>query len=58
MATYYCNQDTGSDAAAGTSGAPFLTLDKALTVAAANDTVVLAPATVDYVWASKTLPMA
>ena len=56
MATYYCNQDTGSDAAAGTSGAPFLTLDKALTVAAANDTVVLAPATVDYVWASKTLP--
>ena len=42
MATYYVNASTGNDSNDGSSGTPFLTLAKCVTVAAANDTFNLA----------------
>lgn len=49
MATYYINADTGNDTTGtGASGAPWLTLNKACTVAADGDTIVLQTATNVY----------
>lgn len=57
MATRYANADTGNDTTGtGTSGAPYATLDKAITVSSDNDTVILQQATTDYVFQNDTIP--
>jgi hypothetical protein len=47
VAHYYVDATTGSDANAGTSAAPFKTITKALTVAAAGNTIKVRPGRYD-----------
>jgi hypothetical protein len=57
MANIYVNIDTGNDTTGtGAVGAPYQTLNKGITVASANDTVILAPSTTDYAWLTDTIP--
>jgi hypothetical protein len=56
MAVKYVNSVTGLDVNAGTAVAPYETLDKAISVVAANDTIILAATATDYSTSVKTLP--
>lgn len=56
MATYYIDKTLGSDSNSGTSASPYQTINKGIAVASANDTLILAPSTSDYVWTTQSLP--
>ena len=56
MAVKYVNSVTGLDVNAGTAIAPYKTLDKAISVVAANDTIILVATATDYSTTVKTLP--
>lgn len=58
MATYYCDIENGNDTTGtGSSGNPYKTLSKGLSVISTNDTLILAPSdTTDYDAAYKSMP--
>ncbi len=56
MAVKYVDSVTGIDTNAGTAIAPYMTLDKAISVVAANDTIILVATATDYSTSVKTLP--
>lgn len=56
MAVKYVNSVTGLDVNAGTAIAPYKTVDKAISVVAANDTIILVATATDYSTSVKTLP--
>jgi len=56
MAVKYVDSVTGIDTNAGTAIAPYMTLDKAISVVAANDTIILVATATDYSTSIKTLP--
>jgi len=55
MPTYYINADTGNDSTGtGTSGAPWKTISKAHTSAAAGDTIICQDSVAAYTWGNQT----
>lgn len=51
MASYYISMDSGNDTTGdGTSGNPYKTLDKGMSVLSAGDTLYIATSTTDYLW--------
>lgn len=57
MSNIYTDSVLGNDTTGtGAIGAPYKTLDKSLTVATTNDTILLVPQSTDYVMTPKTIP--
>ncbi len=57
MANIYCDSVSGNDTTgAGTSGNPYKTLAKGISVATTNDTILLVPKSTDYVLTTVNLP--